>query len=276
MTWEEAVRWYRAQPGNEAAIRHNYFDLPVRTAAERYAASEEFAEIRRLLGPGNGRAILDLGAGNGIASYALARAGWNVTALEPDPSAEVGAEAIERLATESGLAIRVVREVGERLPFPDGAFAAIHARQVLHHLQDLDAGVAQLARVLAPGGLLLATREHVADDADQLARFLRAHPLQAHYGGENAHPLERYLAALHGAGLAPRSVWGPLESILNFFPGTEQARQETVRRIAAQRWRGLGQLLAWSPAFRATQLAMTTRQDRTPGRIFSFLCTKPV
>ena len=29
MSWEEAVRWYRGQPGNEAAIRANYFDLPV-------------------------------------------------------------------------------------------------------------------------------------------------------------------------------------------------------------------------------------------------------
>ena len=50
LSWEDAVRWYRAQPGNEAAIRANYFDLPVRPAAERYAASEEFAEVTRLLG----------------------------------------------------------------------------------------------------------------------------------------------------------------------------------------------------------------------------------
>ena len=35
-----------------------------------------------------GRA-LDLGAGNGILSYALAREGWSVTAVEPDPSALV-------------------------------------------------------------------------------------------------------------------------------------------------------------------------------------------
>jgi hypothetical protein len=72
LTWEDAVRWYRAQPGNEVEIRNNYFDLPVRNAAERFAASEEFAEILRLLGEGRGRHILDLGAGNGIASFALA------------------------------------------------------------------------------------------------------------------------------------------------------------------------------------------------------------
>src|SRR5688500_12525671 len=97
LSWEEAVRWYRAQPNNEAEIRNNYFDLPVLVPAERYAASEEFSELLRLLGPGNGRRILDLGAGNGIASFALAKNGWLVTALEPDESGEVGAAAIALL-----------------------------------------------------------------------------------------------------------------------------------------------------------------------------------
>ena len=38
--WEEAVRWYRAQPGNETDIRANYFDADVMTAAQRFAVSE--------------------------------------------------------------------------------------------------------------------------------------------------------------------------------------------------------------------------------------------
>jgi SAM-dependent methyltransferase len=274
MTWEEAVRWYRSQPGNEAAIRDNYFDLPVRVAAERFAGSEEFAEIRRLLGRGNGRAILDLGAGNGIASYALARDGWKVTALEPDPSAEVGAAAIERLAADTGLPIQVIREVGERLPFPDGAFAAIHARQVLHHLRDLDAGLRQLARVLKPGGVLVATREHVVDDAQQLAQFLENHPLQAHYGGENAHPLKRYEGAIMGAGLQLLKRWGPLESVLNFHPGTEAQRQGRLRGLVHQRWTRVGRLLAMIPACRRAQAVRATIFDRTPGRLFSFLARK--
>ena len=112
LSWEEAVRWYRAQPGNEIEVSNNYFDLPVRQAAERFAASEEFAEISRLLGTGQGMQILDLGAGNGVASYALARNGWVVTALEPDESDEVGAGAIYLLARETGLPIKVVQEFG--------------------------------------------------------------------------------------------------------------------------------------------------------------------
>jgi len=274
-SWEEAVRWYRAQPGNEAAVRDNYFDLPVAQAAARYAAGEEFAEVLRVLGPGEGRRVLDLGAGNGVASYALARSGWKVTALEPDPSAEVGANAIRALANDTGLPIDVVQEWGERLPFPEGAFAAVHGRQVLHHAADLGQMVKEVARVLAPGGRALFTREHVVDDAAQLQAFLKEHPLQHLYGGEHAHSRPRYEGAITGAGLVLKGVWGPYDSVLNFYPGTEAERRAAVRRAAMRRWLGLGSLLLWSPAFREAHLRRLRDGRGAPGRLFSFLAGKP-
>lgn len=275
VSWEEAVRWYRLQPDNQAMILANYFDLPVRTAVERYARSEEFAEVLRLLGPGNGRAVLDLGAGNGIASYALARAGWQVTALEPDPSDEVGAGAIRGLRDQTGLPITVTQEWGESLPFAAGAFDAMHGRQVLHHARDLEAMVREVARVLRPGGRALFTREHVVDDDAQLAAFRAAHPLHHLYGGESAFPLQRYQTAFRAAGLRLRRTWGPAESILNYFPGSEAQRLRAVRRNAGRSLYRLGWLLVWWPWFRAEQLRRTTLRDHTPGRIYSFLLEKP-
>ncbi len=275
MTWEEAVRWYRAQPGNEAEVRNNYFDLPVLQAAERYAASEEFAEVLRLLGAGNGRRILEPGAGNGIASYALARNGWQVTALEPDSSSEVGAGAIRQISAQSGLPIEVVQEFGEKLPFKDESFDAIFARQVLHHASSLDQMVSELARVLRRRGLCLATREHVADNEEQLSAFRNEHPLHKFYGGENAYPLARYLDGLAKAGFRIKKVWGPLESILNYFPGTESERRQTLRQVAGHSYLRFGRLLAWSENFQQQQLERFTQRDQTPGRIYSFLVEKP-
>jgi len=275
LSWEEAVRWYRDQPGNEAEVRDNYFDLPVLQAAERYAKGEEFAEVLRLLGAGENRRILEPGAGNGIASFALAGSGWVVTALEPDESAEVGAGAIREIVEQTGLPINIVQEFGEQLPFEDESFDAIHARQVLHHASDLDAMVRELARVLRRGGLLLSTREHVADDEQQLIAFRNEHPLHKLYGGENAYPLEDYLKSFAKAGLRIKETWGPLESILNFFPGTEQERQIALRQVTNHSYFRLGRLLGWSDVFRQAQLRRHTRRDRTPGRIHSFLVEKP-
>jgi SAM-dependent methyltransferase len=274
MSWEEAVRWYRAQPGNEAAIRANYFDLPVRTAAERYAASEEFAEVLRILGR-SGR-TLDLGAGNGIASFAFARAGWNVTAVEPDPSDEVGAGAIRELAEQASRLSQSGRiaEIADSLPRTASAFDAIFARQVLHHVPDLRETMLDAFRLLRPGGAMLAIREHVVSDANELARFLAAHPLHAHYGGENAHALEAYLAAARNAGFVIECVWGPIESILNFHPGTEAERVAHIRRLAAGRAGLLGRLLVRLPGYVARVVPAITAADRTPGRIYSFLFRK--
>ena len=275
LSWEQAVRWYRAQPNNEAEIRNNYFDLPVLGAAERYAESEEFAEVLRLLGRGNSKRILDLGAGNGIASFALAKNAWLVTALEPDKSVEVGAAAICSIRDDTRLPIEVVRSGETELPFEDEYFDAIHARQVLHHVPDLVLTARELARVLRPGGICLTTRDHVADDEQQLNAFRATHPLHFLYGGEHAYPLEDYLNAFAKAGLRVLQQWGPIESILNFFPGTEKERQKTIWQIANHSCFRFGRLLSWSNRFRLAQLQRYTENDRTPGRIYSFLLERP-
>jgi SAM-dependent methyltransferase len=274
LSWEEAVRSYRSRPGNESEVRNNYFDLPVLEAAKRYAQGQEFAEVLCLLGAGDRARILDAGAGNGIASYAFAINGWKVTALEPDPSQEVGAGAIADIVDQTGLPIDVVQNMGEQLPFADASFEAIHARQVLHHASDLDLMVRQFARVLVPGGLCLSTREHVADDEAQLLAFRNEHPLHKFYGGENAYPLPAYLKSFTNAGFEVRRVWGPLESILNFFPGTEEQRQRALRQVANHSYFRFGRLLSWSSRFREAAVRRYAELDQTPGRLFSFLLEK--
>ncbi|HVE16566.1 MAG TPA: class I SAM-dependent methyltransferase [Chthoniobacterales bacterium] len=275
ISWEEAVRWYRRQPGNEVSVRANYFDLPVLPAARRFAESEEFLEMARILGPGKGRRVLDLGAGHGVTSYALAADGWQVVALEPDPSREVGYGAIEEWQRETNLPVSIIENPTVPFPLPDASMDAVVARQVLHHLPDLREGMRELARVLKPGGAILTTRDHIADDEEQLRQFLAGHPLQHLYGGENAHPLGEYLASFCEAGLELVEVWGPLENILNFYPGTEEARRREVKRLTEVKASLLQKLRLKLPSVRRRALREVTWKDRSPGRIYSILARKP-
>lgn len=276
ISWEDAVRWFRRQPGNEQGVLDNFFDLPVLSAAVRFSKGEEFREMLRLLGPGCGRRVLDLGAGHGVTSYALARTGWEVIALEPDPSKEVGHGAIENWSREAGLSVEILTDPALPFPIETASMDAVIARQVLHHVPDLQTCLRELARILKPGGILLTTRDHVADDADQLERFLAAHPLHPLYGGENAHPLEVYLTGFCAAGFELREVWGPVESVLNFFPGTEAERRNLlVKSIRNGGDNRVIKALAFLPIFQRRTARKIVLKDRTPGRIYSILARKP-
>src|SRR6476469_916022 len=94
LTWEESVQWLREQHEQQELVRHCYYDDPLENAAESFSNSEEWLAVKRLLKKHIPGKVLDIGAGRGISSYAFAKAGCLVTALEPDPSLLVGAQAI--------------------------------------------------------------------------------------------------------------------------------------------------------------------------------------
>ncbi len=272
--WEAAVRWLRDQPDKQDLVRDSYYDDPLPAAAERYWRSEEWAAIRALLAGRRGRA-LDAGAGRGIASYALAREGFAVTALEPDPSALVGSAAVKALARDSGLPIEVVEDVSETIPFADSSFDVVFARAVLHHVRDLDAALAEFRRVLKPGGLFIAAREHVISRDRDLPAFLAAHSLHERYGGENAHRLTVYVDAIAGAGLTLIALLKPLESPINYAPHS----RDGVRREIAARLPGPASAAAYwllkAPLIGPLILRLAGAFDNRPGRHYSFVAVKP-
>jgi SAM-dependent methyltransferase len=276
-SWENAVRWLREQPNQSDLVTAAYYDDPLPAAAERYRQCEEWTAIRPLLPETRGRA-LDVGAGRGIASYALAHEGYQVTALEPDGSALVGADAIRLLAAQSHLPIEVTQEFSERLPFPDQSFDLVFARAVLHHTRDLSVACAEFFRVLKPSGRLLAVREHVISRAEDLEAFLRIHPLHYLYGGENAFQLAQYQGAIRTAGFQIEQTLGPLESAVNFAPHTLKTLQ---REAAAKVTRGLpgaNALVAAAigvPAIWSLMRPLLTRMDHRPGRLYSFVANRP-
>ena len=233
-TWEEAVCALRDSPGSQDTVRHSYLDDPVEEAAKRFYLSEEWRHTRTLLAPRlPGRAV-ELGAGRGIASYALARENCNVVAVEPDGSDLVGRGAIARLQRLVPGKIDICAEFAEDLSLPGQTFDIAYARAVLHHARNLDRLCQQVARVLKPGGLFLAVREHVVSDEEQLRSFLDAHPLHKYYGGENAYSHRRYRHAIANAGFRIVRTFRHWDTPINYYPGSRHAlfERRLGRRIA--------------------------------------------
>ncbi len=99
-----------------------------------------------------GRDVLDLGCAGGFMAEAMAGRGAHVTGIDP---AAAAIDAARSHARNSGLRIAYDVGVGEALPYSDAAFDAVVCVDVLEHVADLNRVLAQVTRVLRPGGMFL-------------------------------------------------------------------------------------------------------------------------
>jgi SAM-dependent methyltransferase len=105
-----------------------------------------------LLGPVAGLQLLDVGCGDGALAFELSGRGADVTGLDADPDMVTAAR--KRAEAESAR-LHFVDGNAERLPFGDAAFDRVVAVTVLCFVRDAEKAVAEMARVLKPGGRLV-------------------------------------------------------------------------------------------------------------------------
>jgi SAM-dependent methyltransferase len=125
---------------NESSLFNAYYERPA---------------MLRLAGDVSGRRILDAGCGSGPLSAALRAKGAVVTGF--DASAAMVDLARQRLGDDADLH---VADLGAPLAFADAAFDDVVASLVLHYLEDWSGPLAELRRVLKPGGRLILSVIH--------------------------------------------------------------------------------------------------------------------
>ncbi|MEL6643810.1 MAG: bifunctional 2-polyprenyl-6-hydroxyphenol methylase/3-demethylubiquinol 3-O-methyltransferase UbiG [Pseudomonadota bacterium] len=128
--WSDDIRWVRTLK-NLVPGRLAWFDKQIAWAE---------------------KAVLDLGCAGGFMAEALAKRGAEVTGIDPATDA---IDAARDHAAASGLSIHYDVGVGEALPYPERAFDAVVCVDVLEHVNDLQRVLAEVERVLKPGGMFL-------------------------------------------------------------------------------------------------------------------------
>lgn len=109
----------------------------------------------RLAGDVDGRRVLDAGCGSGLLAAALRDQGALVSGFDLSP----GMVSLARERLSDGADLRVA-DLGERLPYDDGAFDVVVCSLALHYLKDWASPLTELRRVLQPGGRLIISVPH--------------------------------------------------------------------------------------------------------------------
>jgi SAM-dependent methyltransferase len=208
--------------------------------------------------------VLDVGTGTGLtASLASAAVGSRGYVVGVDPSTRMlGLARARRL-------IITVAAMAPGLPFADASFDAVLANLVISHLPDLDQGLADMVRVLRPGGRLGVTAwapdpadpEDQGSEADDIIAAVRSScglpsraPVQGARWEEQLRSRTRLCDALTRAGLD--GVDAQLHTYRRTFPIEDYLSG----------WGGLGRYLRWQAGDQAwrefTDQAAARLRDR--------------
>jgi ubiquinone/menaquinone biosynthesis C-methylase UbiE len=202
LTEPDSVRAQYASEGNLETRRSVW-----RPAADGRDPTEIAMAVARASSP---RDLLEIGCGTGAFAARLAAEHPRANLLATDLSPR-----FVELTAARGVEARVADAT--YLPFADDSFDLVAAMWMLYHVPDLDRTLAEVRRVLRPGGLFLAATngdEHVAD----LRREAGGGPVVTQFSTQNGEPaLRRHFDEVRREDLRPRAVFPDHASALAYL-----------------------------------------------------------
>ena len=209
------------------------------------------AAVRWALEPAPGPRVLDLGAGTGKLTATLVALGADVIAVEPDPA--MLAELRRTLP-----AVRALPGSAETIPLPDASVDAVLAGNAMHWFDMAVAGP-EIARVLAPGGILAGLWNIMDNRVNWVAGLERVSGSAAIGPRDTLSSWRTATAHLHL----------PSGDLIARFGSPEQAEFPHGQRRTADS-------LVATLATRAGMVVMPEQeQEATLGRIRAFLASRP-
>ncbi|MGW1290014.1 bifunctional 2-polyprenyl-6-hydroxyphenol methylase/3-demethylubiquinol 3-O-methyltransferase UbiG [Streptomyces sp. NPDC002586] len=131
----------------EGPLRALHEMNPARTGYFHRIVQERFPDR-----PADAVRVVDLGCGGGLVAENLAARGYRVTGVDLSPGTVAAAR---RHAAASGVEVTYLVGSAYGTGLPDGCAEAVVASDVLEHFHDLPAALAEIDRLLVPGGVLL-------------------------------------------------------------------------------------------------------------------------
>jgi SAM-dependent methyltransferase len=198
--------------------------------------------------PFAGQRVLDVGCGVGMYTAAILRHTPHVFGVEVER---------ERAREARGRAAGVAQALGERLPFADAVFDVVFSHEVLEHVADDQACVAEMVRVTRPGGRVVVFVPN------------RLYPFETHgvfWGGRYRFgniPLVNWLPAPLRDRLAPHVRAYTARDLRRLFDGLPvRLVHHTVI------FPGYDNIVARAPTLGRAVRAITYACERTPLRAF--------
>jgi SAM-dependent methyltransferase len=235
----------------EERLRHGSSFGAAAAAYAEHRPDYAQAAVRWTLEPAPGPRVLDLGAGTGKLTATLVALSADVIAVEPDPA--MLAELRGTLPT-----VRALPGRAEAVPLPDASVDAVLAGNAMHWF-DMDVAGPEIARVLAPGGILAGLWNVFDNRVDWVAGLERVSGRAAIGPRDTLSSWRAETADSHLPNIGPVAQFGAPEQA-EFPHGQRRTAESLVATFATK----AGLLVMPEP-----------ERDATLGRIRAFLASRP-